>query len=240
MVCVNEVECRKRLRVLGIVTAPDWAAWCRIHPQRRRQQRLPLRPDREYGNRAFWKEFAGRYPRGWNRCQRLEKRRWLSYAAGFRVATGYHGMRFSGISTRLARGYAAACGVILACACLQLLWAGMGAAAPKAHRAGLMNGTLSARLRLALGRYSFNEGKLPPAFQLRLRRFLNEAPGDPEGLNVLIAAEAISYMFAHGAWMPIDAPVMSIGTARTLQDLADAILDLSESTFTRALRHNNS
>ena len=249
---VDEFECYRVLRSLGIGTQQDWSRWRRINPSRIRLKRLPRDPAREYRNRQFWNEHGARSPRGWSAFHHARKQApgltghyalapLARFVSRFQAASGYLGMAFAGLTPSVARGYSAAFGVVAAYSALEACWVAEGTTKSQAAREGLINLPLAQRLRSTMFRAGFPLSELLNApLRERLQRFLR---GDdeqhwPDSQDVLTVARAIRHLSAHGVFTPSGGGVVTAASARVLQDLADAVLQHAEEKFMSVLHRH--
>ncbi len=239
---VNEPEFKRQLRSLGIASAEEWAHWARTNASARQRLYLPVRPQAVYRNPGFWKEYGGQYPHYWGEFQRSrlsrggelsrqQLARWARFASRYKVASAYRGIRFSGMSAASARGYSAAFGVFLAYSALEACWTAMGSIVQKAP--GIIGGELASRLRATLGGSFPLDVELSAPLRRRVAIFMG---GDAvshwlASQNVLVMAQAVRHLVAHGVFTPSGARAVTAKAARALQDLADVVLRTSSDTF---------
>ena len=233
---VSEPECKRLLRSLGIASAREWPLARRAAPRAMKRLHLPEHPEKAYRNRAFWKEYEGRYPHLWAEFHRwrvrlsgdsggIELARWARFAARYRVATAYRGVRFSGIGAATTRGYSAALGVFLAYSALEACLTAAGQ--PGGKVPGRIDLMLADRLRTALGgSLGIEEELSSERLRIQLRRFFS---GDDD--DIMVPARAIRHLVAHGVFTPSGGRTVTRGAALALQDLADATLDQSARMF---------
>lgn len=228
---VSEPECKRLLRSLGIASATEWARARRTAPRAMRRLHLPEHPEKAYRNRAFWKEYEGRYPHLWNEFHlgrtrsgseqaKAELAQWARFAARYRVATAYRGLRFSGVGAAVTRGYSAALGVFLAYSALESCLKA-GGPQPGQKMPGRIDLPLADRLRAALGGSLGAEEELSnERLRVQLGRFFSGEDDD-----VMVPARAIRHLVAHGVLTASGGRILTSRSALAFQDLADAILD---------------
>ena len=239
---VNEPECRRLMRRLGIASAAEWKLWCRANGVARKRLCLPARPEKDYNNLRFWAEYGAQHPRHWAEFQRGRSRngdeaarqelaRWARYAGRYKAASGYRGIRFSGMKDASGRGYSAAFAVFLAYTALEACQAAID---PQGRTGGsLVNLPLASSLRTAFGRRFGLADELHANLRVDVERFMtaDDESAWPRSQDVLVMARAIRHLVAHGIFTPWGGRVVSARAAAMLQDLADAVLEHSAWLF---------
>lgn len=237
---VGESHCRHSLREIGITSAAEWELWCSTNAPKLKRLNLPTRPEVAYDNPDFWPEYGGQYPPHWTDFSGTFRKsnpggetgltHWARYASRYRAASGYRGMKFSGIGEASVRGYSAAFGVFLAYSAFE---AGLTALNRKTERFPLPNPQIAQRLRAALGdRFELGVDLLKKLPQ-RVSTFLG-ADADSVALDsqdIMLFAMAIRHLVAHGIFTPTPGGALTAKATRALWELSDAVLAHSATLF---------
>lgn len=238
---VSQEACHHFLRELGIVSQEEWSVWVSANGSALKRPRLPADPVREYGNPSFWADYGGQYPEGWTAFVRTfaggERNRpdgalapWARYASRYRVATGYRGIRFSGVGESSARGYSAAFGVFLAYSAFEACLKALGR---KPGKDVILDTPVAQGVRDAMGGSFALSSDLNGSLAPRVNRFFSAAATDnsPEASDLVVPASAIRHLVAHGVFTPTAGGALTVKAVRALRQLGDAVLAHSVKLF---------
>lgn len=197
-----------------------------------------------YQNPGFWSEYSGRYPLQWGnfhawldecgvQMAATELALWARYAARFKAASAFRGIKFSGLGEKTERGYSAALGVFLSYSVLEACWAASGQTLRQRKIIGINDVLLARRIRASLKSAAnviggLNNGPLIKATESFMR---------DESDDVLTVARALRHLVAHGIFTPWGYGAVSLKAARTLNDLAEVVLSYSEQIFREHFRN---
>jgi hypothetical protein len=241
-VYVSEVEFKRMLRVLGISSSWEWEHWCASNNSRRRQLHLPLSPAKAYENLRFWEACEATYPKVWK--QYLSTRRLRAardqkdadpesarFAVRYRAATGYRGIRFSGIGEDTVSAYSAGFGVLLAYSALEACCKATGNTVSKVS---IIDPLLAGQFRAIFDKTGqvIHDEITNTRLKRKFARFLQGKDDD-----IIPCARSISHLFAHGILTPWGLGVVSLKVAVVCDRLAQELLSHSDRLFAKKLRY---
>ena len=240
MTFVNEIECKRIMRSLGVVSRADWVLWIRSYPVKSRRLYVPTLPEVEYSNSAFWSEYSGHYPSQWRDFHAWRKKtgtplpvtelvNWARYAARFKAASAFRGIKFSGLGEKTGRGYSAALGVFLSYSALEACWTANGG---DFRRYGIIDPECAKRIRSSIK----SSGNITAGLSNRPLIKAVEKFMAGECDDILVVGRAIRHLFSHGIFTPWGTQAVSLNAVRALNDLTESLLRASEQKFREYFR----
>ncbi len=227
-VFINEVECKRTLRSLGIINADEWKRWCDDNVARRSSLHLPSDPVKAYENPKFWLEIDARFPENWSKYEHLRtvvdgKKiladfEFVRFAYRYKAATGYRGTRFSGLEDETASSYSAWIGVFLAYSALESC---CNAVIHPISKRGIIDPILADQLRSALGQSADAIGN-----EIENKRILNQFDDfmSSESNDVLRFASLITHLVANGSFTPFSKDGDLLSVSKAFDKLAQELL----------------
>jgi hypothetical protein len=240
MTFVNETECKRIMRSLGIVSRDDWVIWSGSYPVKRQQLYVPTLPEAEYSNSSFWIEYSGHYPSQWRDFHAWRKKtgnqlpdnelvNWARYADRFKAASAFRGIKFSGLGERTERGYSVALGVFLSYSALEACWTANGG---DFRRFGIIDLDCAKRIRASIkSSENITSGLSNRPLIKAVEKFM---AGESE--DILVIGCAIRHLFSHGIFTPWGTQAVSLNAVRALNDLSESLLCASEQKFREYFR----